>query len=98
MLEQVFNLGRRVERHIPVAPVHLLDDGQGVRRRVQKVWVAEGDVSGAHRDELIYVCENSLLLHETEATTVHRRNRTVGAGMGTTARRFDVTRQAQLTV
>ncbi len=94
MIEQVLDFDRDVVRQAGVRGVQRLDDAHGVRRAVEKIGIAKGDVARAGRDLRVDIREHDLLLNDAELPVVDRDDRAVAAQVPAAAARFGVARHA----
>ena len=90
MLQQMLDLDRDVVGHVGMRGVQRLDDAHRVRRAVEEIGIAEGDVLGARRDLRRDVREHDVRLHDAELPVVDRHDRTVTAEMPAAAARLRV--------
>jgi hypothetical protein len=86
----VLDLGGEAERDARVLRVQRPRDPQRVRRPVEKIGIAEVDVTRAGRDLRARVLQHDLRRHGEETALVDGRDRTVPAQVLAAARRLDV--------
>ena len=86
--QQVLDLDRDVVGQRRMPRVQRLDDAPRVRRAVEEVGIAEGDVLGAGGDLLIDVGEHDVDRHDAELAVVDRHDRAMPAAVLAAARRL----------
>src|SRR4051812_20422805 len=91
MLQQVFDLDCDVIRYRPMSRVERLDDAHGVRRSVEEIRIAKGDVLRAGADLRGDVGQYHLGLDDAELSVVDRNDWAMATPMPAAAARFGVT-------
>ena len=90
MLQDMFDLGGKVEGEAGMGVAHPSQDAQNVRGTVQKIGVPEGDVARSHAHLLVDVGQHHVGGHGEKPAVVHRRDRAMQARVETTPRRLGV--------
>ena len=88
--QQVLDLRGDVERDVGPLGVEIARHRERVRRPVEEVGIAEGDVPGARLDLLADVGQHDLARHREEPPAVDRRDRAVPAAVQAPAGRLRV--------
>ena len=93
MTQQVFDLDGHVVGHVGMRGVESVDHAGRVRRTVEEIRIAEGDVAGAGGHLARNVGQHDVGLHDAELPCVHRHDGTVPAQMPAASARFGVADQ-----
>src|SRR6185295_2240051 len=94
MAKQMLDLDRDVVADLRMLRVQGARDPHRVRRAVEEVGVAKGDVSGARRNLVVEISDNDLRLDDAELAVVDRDDRAMAAEMPAPAARLGVADQA----
>ena len=90
MLQQVLDLDGDVVADLRELAVHRLDDGQRVRRPVEEIGIAKGDVLGARVDLPANVLQHDFALHDAKNPVVNGHHRAVPAQVFAAAAGFGI--------
>src|SRR6185436_19660667 len=81
MAKQMLDLDRDVVADLRMLRVQGARDPHRVRRAVEEVGIAKGNVSGARRNLVVEISENDLRLDDAELAFVDRDDRAMAAEM-----------------
>ena len=90
MPQQVLDLDGDVVAELREFAVQRLDDGQRVRRPIEEIGIAEGDVLGARIDLAANVFQHDVALHDAENSVVDGHNGAMAAKVFAAAAGFRI--------
>ena len=96
MLAQMFDLDGHVVAELRKFAMHRFNNRKRVRRAVEKIRIAEGDVLRARGHLLANILQHHVALHHAKRAVVHRHDRAMPAQMLAAASCFGRTRDALL--